>query len=387
MVQSPSWEANWFVASQEIPHISRNNKVHYRTHKHLPPVSIVGQPNPVHIPTSHLLEIHPNIIHPSTPRSPKWSPFLWFPHQDLIHPSLLTHMRRMPSPSHSSDIITRTILGEEYKLFSSSLCNLLHSPVASSLLGRNILLNTMLSNTLSFLSSCNVNDQVSHPYKTTGKIIVLYILIFKFLDSNLEDKRFWTEWKQAFPDLKLLLISWVHFVKYMRAKLTFCHSDLLFYFTCVTLLSFSLTPFKKKVKTYIPHGIACAVCDNVIHQVILCLLAQLSIALWSRTDTKNGWPQNNTLFSLWYCCFFSLSIISVLHWQKTVYLIKSFPCYFFLGGGEEGAHFIPLFFIYSGIWLNHSILGHLTHLFSLNFNTDDIQYTKLNHLSHLAKTT
>jgi len=30
MVQSPSWEANWFAASQEIPRISRNPKVHYR---------------------------------------------------------------------------------------------------------------------------------------------------------------------------------------------------------------------------------------------------------------------------------------------------------------------------------------------------------------------
>ena len=64
MVQSPSWEANWFAASQEIPHISRNPKVHYRTHKRPPPVSILGQSNPVHIPTSHLLEIRPNIIHP-----------------------------------------------------------------------------------------------------------------------------------------------------------------------------------------------------------------------------------------------------------------------------------------------------------------------------------
>ena len=36
-------------------------------------LSILGQPNPVHIPTSHLLEIHPNIIHPSTPRSHQWS--------------------------------------------------------------------------------------------------------------------------------------------------------------------------------------------------------------------------------------------------------------------------------------------------------------------------
>ena len=31
MVQSPSWEANRFAASQEIPRISRNPKVHYRS--------------------------------------------------------------------------------------------------------------------------------------------------------------------------------------------------------------------------------------------------------------------------------------------------------------------------------------------------------------------
>jgi hypothetical protein len=66
MVQSPSWEANWFEASQEIPRISRIPKVHYRTHKRPPTVYILGQSNPVHIPTSHLLEIRPNIIHPST---------------------------------------------------------------------------------------------------------------------------------------------------------------------------------------------------------------------------------------------------------------------------------------------------------------------------------
>ena len=86
MVQSLSWEANWFAASQEIPRISRNPKVHCRTHKRSPTVSILGQPNPVHIPTSHLLEIHPNIIHPSTPRYPQWSLSLRFPHQDPIHP-------------------------------------------------------------------------------------------------------------------------------------------------------------------------------------------------------------------------------------------------------------------------------------------------------------
>ena len=80
-VQSPSWDANWFAASQEIPRISRNQKVHYRTHKRPPPVCILGQPNPVHIPTSHLLVTHPNIIHPSMPRSPQWSPSLRFSHR------------------------------------------------------------------------------------------------------------------------------------------------------------------------------------------------------------------------------------------------------------------------------------------------------------------
>ena len=54
------------------------------------------------------------------------------------------------------NFITCTVLGEEYKSFSSSLCNLLRSPVTSSLLGPNILLNTMFSNTLSFLYSLKV---------------------------------------------------------------------------------------------------------------------------------------------------------------------------------------------------------------------------------------
>ena len=102
MVQSPSWEANWFAASQEIPRILCNPKVHYRTHKRPPPVPILGQPNPVHIPTSHLLEIHPDIILPSTPGSPKWTLSFRFPHQNPVYASPLPHTRYMPSPSHSS---------------------------------------------------------------------------------------------------------------------------------------------------------------------------------------------------------------------------------------------------------------------------------------------
>ena len=172
-MQSPSWEANWFTASQEIPRISRNLKVHYRTHKRPPPVSILGQPNPVHIHTSHLLEIHPNISTHLRLGLPSGLLLSGFPTKTLH--ALLSSPICATCPAHLIlfDFITRTELGEEYKSFSSSLCSLLHSPVTSSLLGPNILLNTMFSNTLSLLSSLNVNDQVSHPYKTIGKIIVL----------------------------------------------------------------------------------------------------------------------------------------------------------------------------------------------------------------------
>ena len=75
------------------------------------------------------------------------------------------------------DFITRTILDEQYRSLSSSLCSFLHSLVTSSLLGTNILLNTLFSNTLSLRSSLNVSDQVSHPYKNRQNYSSVYLNI------------------------------------------------------------------------------------------------------------------------------------------------------------------------------------------------------------------
>ena len=65
MEQSPSWEANWLVASQEIPRIFMEPEGSLPHSHRPPPVPILSQPNPVHTPTSHLLEIHRDIIYPN----------------------------------------------------------------------------------------------------------------------------------------------------------------------------------------------------------------------------------------------------------------------------------------------------------------------------------
>jgi hypothetical protein len=63
---------------------------------------------------------------------------------------------------------SRVIFGEEYKLRSSSLHNSRHSSVTFSL---SDLYHDPILEHPSPIVCHNVIDQVSHPYKTTGKII------------------------------------------------------------------------------------------------------------------------------------------------------------------------------------------------------------------------
>jgi hypothetical protein len=127
------------------------------------------------------------------------------------------------------------ISGDEYKTWSSSLCNFLYSPVIPPLLGPNNLLRTLFSNTLRLCSSLSVTDQVSHPHKTTGRIKFFCSLTVIFLDSRWEDKRIWQNGSKH--SLNLVCSSSLHA----------CNFDLLVLFQNIWTLSHLL-------RTYLPSS-------------------------------------------------------------------------------------------------------------------------------------
>jgi hypothetical protein len=149
--QSPSWEANSHSASK-IPCLLQNPKVHYRVHKNRSLLPVLSQTNPIHKHPNSFAKIYSNNIFPSTPRSSEWSFPFRFSNQHFICISHLSYACYIPRPS-LLESITLTVFGQAYKLRSSSFCVLIQPPATSSPLCPNILLSTLFSDTLIYVTS------------------------------------------------------------------------------------------------------------------------------------------------------------------------------------------------------------------------------------------
>ena len=130
MELSHSWESNRFSASQWIFRILWNPKFQYIIHK-CPHVSLSWASS------TQFLNIHLNIILPSTSGSSKWFLSLRFPHQNPVHTYPLPLHITCPAHLIILDLVTRTILGEECSSISFLIRSFLHSPVISHLIGPN----------------------------------------------------------------------------------------------------------------------------------------------------------------------------------------------------------------------------------------------------------
>ena len=123
---------------------------------------ILGQINPVHASPSHLLKIRANIILPSGHSSSKWFPSIRFPHQNRVCTAPVSRTCYMPRPyswfDHSNNI-----------WWGARIIKLLitqSSPLRCYLVS----LSPKYPPEPTFLPL--LSEHVSHPCKTTGKIIV-----------------------------------------------------------------------------------------------------------------------------------------------------------------------------------------------------------------------
>ena len=139
-----------------------------------------------HIDT-YFFKIHPYIVLPPRLRPPKWSLSWRFTCLYFESTPTFLHSGYMLCPSRSSrfnhpDYISWTVQTMKFLIVKPSALSIRY-PLWLKYSSQDPVFKY-----LSLHFSLNATEHVSQPYSTTGNIIVLYILIFKFLERSL-DKR------------------------------------------------------------------------------------------------------------------------------------------------------------------------------------------------------
>ena len=115
--------------------------------------------------------------------------FLIYVNQYHACASLLSCACHMLCPSHLSFFfLNNTASSEEHTSW-----NILYPAFTPPLWGPDIFLSTLFSKALGLCSSLTATDQISHPYKTTGRITVLYVSIFKChnIKTCIQERTLW----------------------------------------------------------------------------------------------------------------------------------------------------------------------------------------------------
>lgn len=127
--------------------------------------------NPLHAFPSHLLKINFKIKIPFTPRYSQW----YFSFGFIL--KLCMHFYIVPCNLHAQTILIFSIRSENCSTHLAPHYSRCSPPFGAQI----ILLSTLFSNNREL-----TRDQISHQYKTRGKIIVLYISV-TFFDNFSEE--------------------------------------------------------------------------------------------------------------------------------------------------------------------------------------------------------
>jgi hypothetical protein len=177
------WNTRTFQLTNQL-HALWNPEVQCRTHKVSPIVPILSRIN--HIPRidTYFFKIILILSYHLHLGLPKGLFLVDVPVKILEALLPLSFLATWLAHLNILDLIT--LLGERYKLWSSSLWSLLHFPF-SSLLSPNIRLRILFSNTLSLQSSLNVRDHASHQWALIFLNVMFHAPIGKFqLESKFE---------------------------------------------------------------------------------------------------------------------------------------------------------------------------------------------------------